>query len=180
MLPKQGQVAVPFSFGLRMFTPIGATYFAWSIRLARADACDPTVTVRTPNSFVKTPWAGLVTLTLTVSFVRYLVERLTAGVPPPFLRHVLEGQRVRVARIRREGLSPRERRGVGRRLRGAIGAVPRPDVEHERRHAEQDDEKDECQDGCLAAVASRVHSTRSVVVLERRPVFTTSPSRLIL
>src|SRR6476660_7660600 len=81
-LPKHGQVAVPFSFGLRMFTPIGATYFAWSIRLARADACDPTVTVRTPNSLVNTPCAGRVTLTLTVSLVRYLVERLTAGVPP--------------------------------------------------------------------------------------------------
>src|SRR6478672_13965419 len=77
VLPKQGQVDVPFSFGLRMFTPIGATYFAWSIRLARADACDPTVTVRTPNSFVKTPWAGRVTLTLTVSLVANLVWRLT-------------------------------------------------------------------------------------------------------
>ena len=85
VLPKQGQVEVPFSFGLRMLTPIGATYFAWSIRLARALACDPTVTERTPNSFVKTPGAGLLTLTLTVSFVRNLVERLTVGVPPPFL-----------------------------------------------------------------------------------------------
>src|SRR5436853_4574206 len=85
VLPKQGHVEVPLSFGLRMLTPIGATYFAWSIRLARAEACDPTVTVRTPKSLVKTPLAGLLTLTLTVSFVRYLVEKLTAGVPPPFL-----------------------------------------------------------------------------------------------
>src|SRR5690349_25103689 len=45
-LPKQGQVDVPFSLGLRMLTPIGATYLAESIRLARALACDPTVTVR--------------------------------------------------------------------------------------------------------------------------------------
>src|SRR4051812_7127266 len=79
LLPKQGQVDVPFSFGFRMFTPIGATYLAWSIRLARAAACDPTVTVRTPKSLVKTPFAGLVTLTLTVSFVKNLVWRLTAG-----------------------------------------------------------------------------------------------------
>src|SRR6478672_6376380 len=79
VLPKHGQVAVPFSFGLRMLTPIGATYFAWSIMLARADACDPTVTVRTPNSFVKMPVAGRVTLTLTVSLVANLDERVTVG-----------------------------------------------------------------------------------------------------
>src|SRR5690242_21343383 len=85
VLPKHGHVDVPFSFGLRMLTPIGATYFAWSIRLARADACEPTVTVRTPNSFVKMPVAGRLTLTLTVSLVRNLVCRLTVGVPPPFL-----------------------------------------------------------------------------------------------
>src|SRR3954453_1604283 len=80
-----GHVEVPFSFGLRMLTPIGATYLAWSIRLARALACEPTFTVRTPNSLGKTPLAGFFTVTLTVSFVRYLVESPTVGVPPPFL-----------------------------------------------------------------------------------------------
>src|SRR3954453_1133764 len=84
-LPRQGHVEVPFSFGLRMLTPIGATYLAWSIRLAGAVTGEPTVRVRTPNSLVKTPLAGLFTVTLTLSFVSYLVESPTVAVPPPFL-----------------------------------------------------------------------------------------------
>src|SRR5690348_374525 len=83
--PMQGQVGVPLSFGLRMLTPIGATYFASSIRLARALAWEPTVTVLTPKSFVKKPWAGRLTLTLIVSFVATPVWTFTVGVPPPFL-----------------------------------------------------------------------------------------------
>src|SRR5215510_1635430 len=83
--PIQGQVALPLSFGLRTLTPIGATYFASSIRLARALACEPTVTVLTPKSLVKMPFAGRVRLTRIVSLVAFLLDSVTVGVPPPLL-----------------------------------------------------------------------------------------------
>ena len=55
--PKQGHAEVPLSFGCEMLTPIGATYCALCIRLARAVALEPTETVLTPKSFVNTPFA---------------------------------------------------------------------------------------------------------------------------
>ena len=137
-------------------------------------ACEPTVTVLTPKSFVKKPVAGRLRLTLIVSLATSSVESVTVARADRRSWSRTGGPACLRCRVRRERLRARERRGVGRRLRRAVGAVPRPDVEDERRHAEQHDEKDEGQDGCLAAVAARVHSTRSVVVLERRPVFTTN------
>src|SRR5205823_5524919 len=85
--PKQGHLLVPLSIGCLTLTPIGATYWALCIRLARAVAFAPTVTVLTPKSFEKTPVAGFVSLTVIVSFVPTPLEKVTPDgrTPPPFL-----------------------------------------------------------------------------------------------
>ena len=70
--------------------------------------------------------------------------------------------------------------GVGCCLSRALFPHPRTDVEHERRHAEQSREKDDGEHSRLAALRAKlVHSTRSVVLLVRKPSAATQPSRLI-
>src|SRR2546423_4886837 len=86
--PKQGHEAgPPLSFGCLTLTPIGATYCALFIRLARAFAVEPTLTDLTPKSFVKTPLALPLTCTEMVSFGTRLWERVMSAAerPPPFL-----------------------------------------------------------------------------------------------
>jgi len=85
--PKQGQVLEPLSFGCLRLTPIGATYCALCIRLARAFAVEPTPTDLTPKSFVKMPFAFPLTCTEMVSFATRLleIEMSAAARPPPFL-----------------------------------------------------------------------------------------------
>src|SRR5436190_5447117 len=87
-LPMQGQLLEPpFSFGCLTLTPIGATYCALCIRLARALAVDPMLTDLTPKSFVKTPLALPLTCTEMVSFGTRVFETVmsAAARPPPFL-----------------------------------------------------------------------------------------------
>src|SRR6478736_5521022 len=85
--PKHGQPEVPLSFGCSRLTPIGATYLACCIRLARAVAVEPTLTELTPKSLVKTPAAGRLTWTLIVSFVPrlFMIWMSDPESPPPFL-----------------------------------------------------------------------------------------------
>src|SRR5437763_15637280 len=84
--PKQGHLLVPLSIGCLMLTPIGATYCALFIRLARAVAVALTVTVLTPQSVEKTPAAGFVSDTVIVSLRKMPLEHVTASgfCHPPF------------------------------------------------------------------------------------------------
>ncbi len=70
-----------------MLTPIGATYCADCIRLARAVAVEPTFTELTPKSLVKTPVAERRTWTLMVSFGSrpWVIWMSDDESPPPFL-----------------------------------------------------------------------------------------------
>ena len=86
------------------------------------------------------------------------------------LREVLGGEGVRLRRILGQRLGGRERSCVGGRLRVALLAEPRADVEDEGHIAEQSGEEEDGEDHGLATfVAKGSHSTRSVVVLFRLP-----------
>src|SRR2546429_2406622 len=87
-LPKHGhELGPPLSFGCLTLTPIGATYCALCIRLARAFAVEPMETDLTPKSFVKMPFALPLTCTEMVSFGTRLLETVMSvpESPPPFL-----------------------------------------------------------------------------------------------
>ena len=76
-------------------------------------------------------------------------------------------------------MSAGERRRVGRGLRLTLRLEPGADVEDERGHTEQDEERDDENHRRLAFLfAPAAHSMRSVVELHTSPAATTKPSRL--
>src|SRR5262249_35108965 len=90
-------------------------------------------------------------------------------------RHRLRGP----GRIR-ESLCAGERGCVRRCLQLPLFVEPGAHVEHERPHSEQRGQRDDGQDDDLTPFVARpTHSTRSLTVVWRFPLFTTQPMRLI-
>src|SRR5207244_13608698 len=96
------------------------------------------------------------------------------------LARVLKRERVRARGVVRKCLCAGESCGIGGRLGRAVSAVPGADVQDQGGHPEQDRQEDDRQDRGLAVVVAGSHSTRSVVVLERFPLLSGSPSNLLL
>ena len=134
-------------------------------------------TESSPKSLAKKPGAGRLTFTRTVS-----AETLTSpGVTPPsFLSAYSIASERAVDGVGLEPLRAGERGRVGGRLRMPVGAVPRADVEDERRQPDEDGEKGDGHHQRLAAlILEPVHSTRSVAVLDIVPECTTMPMMLM-
>ena len=115
-------------------------------------------------------------VSLAIMCVEY--ETFAAATPPPFFVPVLDGERGGRARIVGQRLSAGERGCVGGGLEVAVGPEPRADVQDGRGHPDQNRDEHDHDDGRLPALPLS-HSTRSVVVEDTRPDWTTTPSRLI-
>ena len=123
---------------------------------ARAVARAFTWTESTPKSLVKNAGAGRARVTVMRSFGATLRPNVIVAVPPPFLTAYSWASAVASLVPTIELLGACERSRVGCCLGGAIGPVPRADVEHEPGRADDHDHEDGREDDDLAVRAVEV------------------------
>ena len=164
-------------------TANGAAHFGCAGGAASAVAWARTVTESSPKSFANTPGTALRAVTWIWSLATSFEEKVTSEpvTPPPLRFGVGHGEGRRLAGALRQGGRAGESRGIGVVLHLAMRPVPRADVDNGSGHPEDDRHEHKRQNHCLAALALDLdsHSTRSVVVLERRPDLEMIPNRLM-